>query len=155
MRTLVLGLGNPILGDDGIGIRVAAELKKRINDENVEVEDVSSAGFNILDMIQGYEKVIVIDSIQTRDGRPGQLYRLTPSDFESSIHLASPHDINFATALALGRKLQMKMPKTIKIYAIEIKDHIAYAEKCTSELLKVIPEIVAEIMTEEFKVTKE
>lgn len=151
LKTLILGLGNPILGDDGVGIRVAGELKKQIDDENVDVKEASIGGLGILDLIQGYDKVIVIDSIQTKDGRPGQLYKFEPSDFKETIHLSSPHDINFATALSLGRKLQMPMPEVIDIYAIEIKDNVTFSEECTPDVSKAISKIVARILAEEFR----
>jgi len=150
MKTSVLGLGNPILGDDSVGMGVAGEIKKQIEDENVDIKEASVGGLGILDLIQGYDKVIIIDSIQTKDGRPGQLYKLEPSDFKETIHLSSPHDVNFATAIALGRKLKMKMPEVIDIYAVGIKGDITFTEECTPDVSRAIPKIVAKILAEEF-----
>ncbi len=150
MKTLILGLGNPIRGDDGVGIRIAEELKKHIKDENVEVKEASIGSIGILDLVQGYDRVIVIDSIQTKDGRSGQIHRLKPSDLKSSIYTSWPHEINFTTTLSLGEKLQLRMPKIIDIYAVEIKKNITFAEECTPEISQAIPEIVHQILTEEF-----
>lgn len=150
MKTLILGLGNPIRGDDGVGIRIAEKLKKQIKDENVEVKEASIGGLGILGLIQGYDRVIVIDSIQTKNGRPGQIHKLKPSDLGSSIYTSWPHEINFTTTLSLGRKLKIQMPKVIDIYAVEIKKNITFAEECTPEISQAIPEVVHQILSEEF-----
>jgi len=80
MKTLILGLGNPILSDDGAGIRVAQEVGKQLNDPQVTVAETSAAGLSLLDSIVGYDKVIIIDAIQTKKGRAGQIYRMKPED---------------------------------------------------------------------------
>jgi hydrogenase maturation protease len=155
MKTLVLGLGNPILGDDSVGMRVAGELKRQIDKGDVEVKEAPMCrGLNILGLIQGYDKVIVIDAIQAKDGRPGQIHRLKPSDLKGSIHLSWPHEINFATAIELGKRLQIPMPEVIDIYAVEIEENVTFTEECTPELSKAIPKIVRQIMAEEFGQTK-
>jgi hydrogenase maturation protease len=66
-RTLLLGMGNPILSDDAIGIRLAGRLKERLKDiPGLDmVEDCSVGGFNLLEIIEGYGRLIVLDSIRT------------------------------------------------------------------------------------------
>lgn len=150
MKTLILGLGNPIRGDDGVGIRVAEELKKQIKDENVEVKEGSVGGLGILGLIQGYDKVIVVDSIRTKEGRLGQIHKLKPSDLGSTVYTSWPHEINFTTALSLGKELRLRMPKIIDIYAIEIKGNIAFTDELTPEISNTVPEVVNHILTEEF-----
>ncbi len=150
MKTLILGLGNPIRGDDGVGIRVAEALKKQIKDENVEVKEASIGGLGILGLIQSYDKVIVIDSIHTKEGRLGQIHKLKPSDLGSSVYTSWPHEINFTTTLALGKKLRLQMPKLIDIYAVEIKDNVTFTEEFTPEISQAIPKIVNQILAEEF-----
>ncbi|MBE3050465.1 hydrogenase maturation protease, partial [Candidatus Bathyarchaeota archaeon] len=68
---LVLGVGNPILSDDGVGIHVARELKKR-EMPGVDVEELAASGLELLDVVRGYDKVVIIDAIQTTNGRPGE-----------------------------------------------------------------------------------
>jgi len=68
VRTLVLGIGNPFLGDDGIGFDIAQELARVIKDENVDVKDASLPGLNLLELIVGYDKAIIIDAIMTEHG---------------------------------------------------------------------------------------
>lgn len=76
-KTLVLGLGNPILSDDGVGLRVAAGLEGRLG-EGVTVIEASLAGLDLLELLSGYDRAIIIDAIQTEGGQPGRIYRLDP-----------------------------------------------------------------------------
>ena len=148
MKTLVLGLGNPILCDDGVGIRVAHEVGNRLDNPHVTVAETSAAGFSLLDSIVGYDKVIIIDAIQTEKGQAGQIYHMESADFSLTKHLSSPHQINLATALELGKMLNMTMPREISIFAVEAKDIASFSETCTPEVEQVIPEAVEMVMDE-------
>ena len=99
MKTLILGLGNPILSDDGVGVRVAWVLEGRLNEAEVTVMETSMAGLNLLDLLVNFDRAIIIDAIQTVGGKAGQIYRLEPEVFDATRHAATPHDVNFATAL--------------------------------------------------------
>jgi len=148
VKTLVLGVGNPILSDDGVGIHVARELRKK-KLKGVVVDELAASGLELLDVVRGYDKVVIIDAIQTRGGTPGQLHILEEQDFERSIHGSSPHGINIATALALGRRLVSKeMPKQVVFFAIEAKDLVNVSEKLTPEVEKALPAIVARVVRE-------
>jgi hydrogenase maturation protease len=148
MKTLVLGLGNPILSDDGAGIRVAQEVGKKLDDPQVTVSETSVAGLSLLDSIVGYDKVIIIDAIQTKKGEAGQIYRMKPEDFPFAKHLSSPHQINLVTALELGKMLNLVMPQEITILALEAKDVSNFSERCTPEVERAIPEAVKMVLEE-------
>jgi hydrogenase maturation protease len=146
MKTLVLGLGNPILSDDGVGIRVAQEVREKLNDPQVTVAETSGAGLSLLDSIVGYDKVILIDAIQTKEGQAGQVYRMGTEDFPSAKYFPSPHQINLLTALELGKILNLAMPQEITIFAVEARDITSFSEKCTPEVEKAIPEVVKMVL---------
>ena len=146
MKTLVLGLGNPILSDDGVGIRVAQEVGEKLNDPQVTVAESSLAGMSLLDSIVGYDKVIIIDAIQTKEGNAGQIYRMEPEDFSFAKHLSSPHQINLVTALELGKMLNLAMPQKITVFAVEAKDTTNFSETCTPEVEQAIPEVVKMVL---------
>ena len=174
MKTIVLGLGNPIVSDDSVGFRVVQELKARLNkptspqekfkedlpfpkpykplsfegEEEVDIEsykpevtlaESSTSGLNLLDLITGYDKLIIIDSTKTEGGEAGKIYRLGAENLGDVRHSASPHDINLATALELGRKLGTALPQQIIIIAIEVVDVTTFSEKCTPEVERAIP----------------
>ncbi|MCL0057993.1 hydrogenase maturation protease [Dehalococcoidales bacterium] len=159
MKTLVLGLGNPILSDDSVGFRVIQELKVRFDKRIRFQEEVeshkpltlvasSASGLNVLDLIVGYDKVIIIDSIKTEGGEAGKIYRLSTEDLGLTRHSASPHDVNLATALELGKKLGAALPQQIIIFAIEVVDITTFSEGCTPEVEKAIP-LAASVVAEE------
>jgi hydrogenase maturation protease len=148
MKTLVLGLGNPILSDDGVGIRVAHEAASQVNNSKVTIAETSGAGLSLLDSIAGYDQVIIIDAVQTEKGQAGQIYRMGPEDFSLTKHFISPHQINLATALELGKMLNLAMPQKITVFAVEAKDITSFGEKCTPEVEKAIPEVVKLVLQE-------
>lgn len=150
--TLILGLGNPILSDDAAGIKVAQKIKERLGDrEDVDVMEASVGGLALLDIVAGYERLVVIDSIKTEGGRPGVLYNLGLEDLERTIHISSPHDTNFATAIELGRICGESIPAQIDIYAIEVEDNRTFGEQLTPLVREAIPQIVDRIVEEQFE----
>ena len=148
MKTLVLGIGNPILSDDGVGIKVAQEVGKKLDDPQITVSETSAAGLSLLDSLIGYDKVIIIDAIQTEQGKAGQIYRMKPEDFSFTKRVSSPHQINLVTALELGKLLNLTMPQEISIFAVEAKDTTSFSEGCTPEVEQAIPEAVKMVLDE-------
>lgn len=148
MRRLVVGVGNPILSDDGIGIHVARALKLR-NLPGVEIEELPASGLELLDMVLDFEKVVIVDAIQTRGGIPGQIHTLEESDFERAVHGSSPHGINIATALAMGRKVvPERMPNEVVYVAVEVEDLVNVSERLTPRVEAALPEIIRRIEKE-------
>ncbi len=148
MKTLILGMGNPILSDDGIGIHVARALEGRVNQPGVTVTETSMGGLNLLDLLANFDRVIIIDAIQTAGGKVGQVCRLKPEAFNATRHASTPHDVNFATALELGKKLGLALPSQIDIFAIEVADVTTFSEKCSPEVERAIPVVADMVMGE-------
>ena len=147
MKTVILGLGNPILTDDAVGIKIAQKLKEE--NPKLEVIETSEAGIALLDLITGYDKLIIIDSIKNEQGKPGELYKLGLEDLKPAKDFPSSHGIGIATAFELGKGLGYKMPKFVSIYAVGIKDNTTFGEKCTEEVEQRMPSIVKQIMRKE------
>ncbi len=105
-------------------------------------------GLDFLDVLVGYERVIIADAIQTRGGKAGQIYRLKLDAFTVTRHAANPHDVNLATALELGKQLGMALPDDIIIFGIEAEDVITFSENCTPAVKAAIPACADMIVTE-------
>jgi hydrogenase maturation protease len=151
VRTLVLGLGNPILTDDGVGIQVVRRLAARVAhsestnpDPDLTLAEASVGGLRLLDALAGYERVILVDAIQTAEGRPGAVYRLHPGDLLASRHSGSSHDLTLPAALDLGRRVGMALPRDedISILAVEVDDVLTFGEECTPAVAAAIPAVV-------------
>lgn len=147
MNTLILGIGNPILSDDGVGIKIAQRLKQE--NPELEVIEASESGVALLEHVVDCDKLIIIDSIKTEHGQPGELYKLGLEDLKPSGYFPSSHGVDMATAFELGKRLGIKVPKYISIYAVEVKDNHTFAEGCTKEVEEKIPFIVKQIIEEE------
>ena len=102
-------------------------------------------GLSLLDLLISYDRVIIIDVIQAREGKVGQIYRLDPEAFAATQHAGGPHDINFATALELGNQLGLALPQQITIFAIEVEDVTTFGTRCTGRVEETIP-AVADMM---------
>jgi hydrogenase maturation protease len=147
MKTLVLGLGNPILSDDAVGIRVAEGLKEKTPAQ--DVVGTSEAGLALLDYAVGYDKLVIIDSVMTKGGKAGELYKLELEDLKPGVSLSSSHGVDIATAFSLGGKLGYPVPRQVTVYAVEIADNTTLREKCTRKVEERIPSIVRQIAEEE------
>lgn len=146
-KSIVVGLGNPILTDDGIGNRVAEVLHGQVG-SGVDVVEASLAGFNLLDLLKGYEKAILVDAIQTKGGKAGDIYKLSRDDLSFTQRLSSVHDINFFTAWELGERLGVKLPKNMIIFAIEAEDVLTFGETLTPQVAAAVPEVCRLVLEE-------
>ena len=148
MKTLILGIGNTALTDDGVGCKVAQRLEKRLRGRaSITVKETAVSGLSLLDEITGYERLIIIDAIQTRGGKPGAIYKLSPSDFKTG-RMAIIHDLGLVSTLELGRKLEMDMPREVIIFAIEAKEMATFSEKLSPEVEKAVPKAVEVVLGE-------
>jgi hydrogenase maturation protease len=138
MSTLLLGLGNPILSDDAVGVRLATDFARRLRDvpDLVVVPECSVGGLALLDVLEGYERAIVLDSVQTNPASPGRWHRFDACALRESRHLTNVHDVNFATALTLGRRLGIHLPddSAIHIFAVEVADAVTFSDRMTPPL---------------------
>jgi hydrogenase maturation protease len=150
LRALVVGLGNPILTDDGVGICVVRELASRPSPPNVDLAEACVGGLRLLDTLAGYERVILVDAIQTRGGTPGDIYRLYPTDFKVSLHAGSTHDLSLPGALAFGRGIGLTLPddQNLTIIAIEVEDVLTFCEECTCAVRESVPGAVEAVLAE-------
>ena len=138
MKTLLIGMGNPILTDDAVGVRLAHDIGQRLagTPDLSIMEECSVGGLNILEVVQGYERLIVLDSIRTTGGTPGDWHRFTSRALHNTMNLNNIHDVNFATAMELGRRMGIPLPSedNIHIFAVEVHDIITFSETMSPQL---------------------
>jgi hydrogenase maturation protease len=149
MKTLVIGLGNPLLKDDSIGLRVVERLRPLLQEEpDVDVVEDYWGGLRLMEQMIGYERAIIIDAIST-GGEPGTIHRLSTGDIPTQ-HSASAHDVNLPTALKLGRKAGAALPRDedITLFGIEAADVLSFGEGLTPEVEAAIPAVIEIIIDE-------
>lgn len=143
MKTLVIGLGNPLLGDDGVGIEAVRTLEQKLKD--VEVITLNASGFSVVERMLGYDRVIVVDAIAGRD--PGRVHVFTSEELKPTIHFTSPHDMNIQTAMELLKGLS-EFPKYVKFVGIEIVPNNEFKEGLSDDVKKALPEVEKLIIEE-------
>lgn len=144
MKTLILALGNPILSDDGVAHEVADRLEKRL--QQTDIIKSSAATMDIIPKLAGYEQLVVVDAIQLGSVPLGTVHRFSLAELAGTVRLSSPHDINFATALQMGKEWGYDIPADIRIYGIEVKELSRFSEGCTPEVSEKLDEIVEQIV---------
>lgn len=146
INTIVIGIGNEILTDDGIGPKLCDYLKESIDNNSIIFKKLNVGGLEVLEFIQGYKKVIFIDAIKTVSGQIGDVYLFTPEDFKETLHLSNIHDTSFITALELGKHLDFKIPRDMHIIAVEIKEDMEFSEYFSDELTVKYSEIKKKVL---------
>ena len=117
--TLILGFGNPLCGDDGIGASAAEMLSKSNLPPGVKVQDIGTPGFGLVSELEGWDRVIMVDAV--RMGRPpGSWRRFDPGEVRllAADGVLSLHQSGLANGLALAQALDL-LPEEIIFYGIE------------------------------------
>ena len=148
MKTIVLGIGNPVLQDDGVGLHVITALRQqRINSE-VSIDTAYTGGMNLLDMMRGYEKVILVDAIKQNGGKAGEVKRFILPE-ATSLHSSNPHDISLAEALLLARYIHDEtLPKEIIVVGIVVQNTFDFGEQLSKEVAAAVPTAVRMVLKE-------
>lgn len=146
MRTLILGLGNPILSDDAVGLLVARSLFDRIGGEDVDLIEAAVSGLQTLQILSRYDRAVIIDSIQD-EARAGQVRRLEVDELRTS-PLHSSHGVGLGEAISLAHKLGLRLPDPILVYAIAVVDPYAFGDRLTPELERALPSLVEQIASD-------
>ncbi len=140
--TIIIGLGNPILSDDSVGVRAARSLNNLPEVREIaEVQEVYAGGLRLLDVLVGYQRAVIIDAMQT-GAEPGTIRRFAISDLPKTRNLASTHDADLPTALEAGRALGMKLPDDITVFGIEAAEVENFGEELTPEVERGMEEAV-------------
>ena len=145
---LIICLGNPLMRDEGIGIRLASELSVHLADNpDVEVMDLGTGGLSVIHAIAGREKIVFVDCA-IMGQTPGLMYRFTPGQVRSKkVRMRySLHEGDLLNTLELSRRLG-ECPDNIAIFGIEPKE-IAHGEGLTNELENNIQQYVQTILNE-------
>jgi hydrogenase maturation protease len=121
MKTILIGLGNPILGDDAVGWRVVQRIVQffPVLPAGVDVDVACLGGLSLMERLEGYDRAVLVDAIHTGQVSPGYILHLSLDDLPS-LYAGSAHDISLKGAIETGRTLGVKMPEDIQILAIEI-----------------------------------
>ncbi|MDW8014264.1 MAG: hydrogenase maturation protease [Archaeoglobaceae archaeon] len=143
-KPLILFLGNQIFRDDRIGLVVGEKLKDILLKEGYEVEIVDKTGLNLIDLLEGRDEVIVVDSIKTSKHSIGEVIDVDVENFDRC-SVWSPHYIGIPETLKIMRILDLNPPKKFHIIGIEVSDIYTISEELSNEIREKVNEIVEKV----------
>ena len=126
-RTLVVGLGNPILGDDGVGWRIA-------------VERAALGGLALMERLIGYDRVLIADAVHTRSAPVGAVRQTLLEELEdpSAGHTTSGHDTSLVTALGTGRAIGAVLPERVVVVTVEVPARFEFSESLSPAVAEAV-----------------
>jgi hydrogenase maturation protease len=153
MKTIIIGLGNPILGDDSVGWRVAELVKQSIEETGVahpdlEVDCLALGGISLMERMVGYDRAILIDALTTRQRPLGSVFQFSIEDLPdlSADHMTAVHDTSLPNALKFGRTIGAHLPEKIEIVGIETISVYDFSEELSPPVAEAVPQAFKIVM---------
>jgi hydrogenase maturation protease len=140
---LVLGLGNELLSDDGVGILAARALARELRGQS-DVVETALHGLALLELFLGHRQAVVIDAVCTGAHPPGAVLEMNPADLET-VESPSPHYTGLPEMLTLARQLKLDFPSEVKIIAMEVVDPYTVGFDLSEPVRKALPELIRKV----------
>ena len=138
--TLLLALGNDIMGDDAVGLRAGQLLEKEFSDK-VDFCETTEAGLSLLDIMSGYDRVLILDSIVTGKHPAGTVLEFARADFDKVTGF-SPHYAGLPEVLGLAERLDSAFPQKIRVLALEIVSPNDFGRTLSPAIDQALPDFV-------------
>ena len=137
MKVLVLGVGNLIMSDDGVGIRTVQFLQENTLPSFVKCDTTALAGLNLLDLLEGFDKAYIVDSITVSNKADGTVMRFSACELDNLRQdQYNHHNLGLSDTLAFGRQNGLYMPSDITVYAVCASNVFTFGEKLSQDVLK-------------------
>ncbi len=148
----IIGLGNELLSDDGVGIMAVRELR-RIRPTlrsgfPIEFHELAVGGLPLLDYLTGRSPCIIIDAFSTGTTPPGTVHRLALSDAWQPTRVTTSHQIDLLQVLRLAAMLGGETPSPLVLYGIEGSDFTTFHEGCTEAVARALPALITMVCDE-------
>lgn len=155
-RIGVLGFGNPVRADDGVGIYVIDRLKEQLGEqEDIGIFDMGTSAFEVLFKLKGYDRIILVDAVINTEEAVGTIYKLPAAEIESEIQddpLVFLHSLKWSQALSYAKKMLLDdYPEEIDVYLIAIdstKFNVGMTEEATQGGDRVVNLLLEELQGE-------
>jgi hydrogenase maturation protease len=139
-RILVLGLGNDILGDDAVGLLAARRLRTLLP-ETVDVVESPGSGLDLLDLLEGYDRAVLLDAILTGKNPPGTILEFSDADFKKD-DAPSPHYAGLPTVIQLAESLGIHFPSPFRVVAVEVENPYEVVEGLSNSAKAALPAVI-------------
>jgi len=129
-KSVIIGLGNDVLGDDAIGLITARRLKIFLNN-NIDIFESPNGGLELLDYLEGYENALILDSLYTNKYPAGYITTYSINDF-IPFQSSTPHYIGLPEVVSIAKELNISIPKNIIVLLIEVMNPFELSTKLSS-----------------------
>jgi hydrogenase maturation protease len=144
--TVIIGMGNPLLSDDGVGIAVANAVAERLKRSmDLTLMELHTGGIRLMEAMAGFKRAVVVDAMLS-GAAPGTLQRFDETDFVTTKNTFSSHDTDFATAYNLGSMVGVSLPDKVAFWGIEAREFDIFGEQFTDAVAASVPEAVDRIV---------
>jgi len=150
MRSLVLGLGNEVLKDDGVGLCAARRVAERAGGR-ADLALACMASIDLLPIMAGYDRVVVVDAYRSPTAAPGTPVHAAAEELPAGFGYRSPHTLPFAEMLAFGRELGLPMPREVSVHGLCVGDASTFGESFTPAVARAWRRWADGIAAEEFE----
>jgi hydrogenase maturation protease len=154
LKILVLGIGNVILQDDGVGPAIVRELSRLNLPPDVFLKTTSLSGFPLLDIVTGFSTLIIVDATKS-ERKTGEITWEPAGTFQPRTEGINQHTMDLFRVLELGRQLELEIPTQIMVLTIGARDVTSFGEFLSPEVAAAVPEATAEIMRKIIGLTKD
>ncbi|MCR4403709.1 MAG: hydrogenase maturation protease [Candidatus Acetothermia bacterium] len=144
---LILGLGNELLRDDGLGLWAVRILKELVHDGGVTFAESWRGGLELLDLLEGHERAIIIDALIPGE-EPGRIRRLTLDELEAPAEALTPHRAGLREVAALAERLGLDFPREVIIYTVDVADIQTVEEGLSGPVAEALPRLVELVRAE-------
>ncbi|HTP64527.1 MAG TPA: hydrogenase maturation protease [Geobacteraceae bacterium] len=147
MKSVIIGMGNPLLKDDGVGIRTVRAMAPLVTGRaDVELLELYTGGIRLMEAMAGYDRALVVDAMVTGGHEPGTVSEFSPDEFITTRHTFSTHDTDFRTSEEMGRLLGLHLPSEIKFWGVEAADVETFGEELSAKVAAAVPGIVEQLL---------
>src|SRR5438874_10011074 len=134
MSSIVIGVGNPVIADDALGLEVAYCLRRELTGQSgITVTEVYNGGLELMEAMAGYDRAFVVDAI-VAGHPPGTIHHLGVDEVVKTRNTSTTHNGSLSAALELGRLTGLKLPEVVRIWAVEAGDVTTFREGLTPEV---------------------
>jgi hydrogenase maturation protease len=142
---VVIGLGNPVLTDDGVGLAVVRRLRTIAGLRAVALVELYCGGLALMEGMVGYDRVFLVDAMTT-GATPGTIRELTFEQVAVTHNAYSSHNGSLATAFELGRLCGARLPRQIRVWGVEAQDVHTFGEQLTLPVRAAVPIVASAIL---------
>jgi len=137
---LLLALGNDIIGDDGVALEAAGALRETFGDQ-LDVLETTEAGLGLIDILEPYNRVLLLDSIEIGDMPAGTIREFSREDFHKVLG-QSPHYAGLPEVIALAHKLGINFPSEFRVLAMKIDFQEEFRQGLSYDIQQALPDYI-------------